>query len=133
MTIWYQRLNINFFVARSFYLLCNPLIGIRLEVEGEEHLLHLLTARGGQSQSAVLVGNHQRSGIASNGIPAVLVVAEPTDLLNSVLDILYLGRIFPRRAAIMAKQELMWSPLLGQYSQSSVLNHSVISPGLDSS
>ncbi|KAI0053666.1 1-acylglycerol-3-phosphate O [Auriscalpium vulgare] len=44
------------------------------------------------TRPAVLVGNHQ-----------------------SMLDILYLGRIFPKRASIMAKKELQWSPLLGQY------------------
>ncbi|KAJ1308365.1 hypothetical protein OPQ81_004074 [Rhizoctonia solani] len=42
--------------------------------------------------SAVYIGNHQ-----------------------SMLDILYLGRIFPKRASIMAKKELKWSPLLGQF------------------
>ncbi|RSH89433.1 1-acylglycerol-3-phosphate O-acyltransferase [Saitozyma podzolica] len=57
-----------------------------------EHLSSLATAREGKGQSAVLLGNHQ-----------------------SFLDILYLGRIFPKRAAIMAKRELQWSPLLGQY------------------
>ncbi|KAG2073534.1 1-acylglycerol-3-phosphate O [Suillus decipiens] len=36
----------------------------------------------------VMVGNHQ-----------------------SMLDILYLGRMFPKRASIMAKKELQWSPL----------------------
>ncbi|CDO73829.1 hypothetical protein BN946_scf185015.g158 [Trametes cinnabarina] len=45
-----------------------------------------------ETRPAVLVGNHQ-----------------------SMLDILYLGRIFPRRASIMAKKELQWSPLLGQF------------------
>lgn len=40
--------------------MASPLTGIRLEVEGEEHLTGLLTAREGKSQSAVLVGNHQR-------------------------------------------------------------------------
>ena len=55
-----QRLNINYLVARSFYYVCSPLIGIKLEVEGEEHLSNLLHARGGRSQSAILVGNHQR-------------------------------------------------------------------------
>ncbi|WVQ85206.1 hypothetical protein IAT38_007371 [Cryptococcus sp. DSM 104549] len=87
-----QRLNINYFVARSFYLVSSPLVGIRFEVEGEEHLERLLTARDGKQQSAVVLGNHQ-----------------------SFLDILYLGRIFPKKAAIMAKQELKWTPLLGQY------------------
>ncbi|CAE6502047.1 unnamed protein product [Rhizoctonia solani] len=32
-----------------------------------------------------------------------------------MLDILYLGRIFPKQASIMAKKELKWSPLLGQF------------------
>ncbi|GJJ07328.1 hypothetical protein Clacol_001529 [Clathrus columnatus] len=41
---------------------------------------------------AVMVGNHQ-----------------------SMLDILYLGRIFPERAAMVAKKELKWIPLFGQY------------------
>ncbi|KAI0310429.1 1-acylglycerol-3-phosphate O [Amylostereum chailletii] len=44
------------------------------------------------TRPAVFVGNHQ-----------------------SMLDILYLGRIFPMRASIMAKKELQWMPLLGQY------------------
>ncbi|WWC57935.1 uncharacterized protein I303_100470 [Kwoniella dejecticola CBS 10117] len=91
-TISGQRLNINYLVARSFYLTCSPAVGISFEVEGEEHLKGLLTARGGREQSAVLVGNHQ-----------------------SFLDILYLGRIFPKRAAIMAKKELKYTPGLGQF------------------
>ncbi|WRT63542.1 uncharacterized protein IL334_000447 [Kwoniella shivajii] len=91
-TVAGQRLNINYLVARSFYLACSPAVGITFDVEGEEHLTGLLTARGGKEQSAVLVGNHQ-----------------------SFLDILYLGRIFPKRAAIMAKRELKYTPLLGQF------------------
>lgn len=43
---------------------------------------------------AVLVGNHQTG-----------------------IDILYLGRIFPKFASIMAKQELKYAPLLGQFSE----------------
>ncbi|WWC66947.1 uncharacterized protein I206_100854 [Kwoniella pini CBS 10737] len=91
-TVSGQRLNINYLVARSFYLTCSPAVGVTFEVEGEEHLTGLLTARGGKEQSAVLVGNHQ-----------------------SFLDILYLGRIFPKRAAIMAKKELKYTPGLGQF------------------
>lgn len=41
---------------------------------------------------AIIVGNHQ-----------------------SVLDILYLGRMFPPRSIIMAKKELRFAPLLGQF------------------
>lgn len=56
-----QRLNINFLTARSFYYLCYPLIGVKLEVEGREHLDKLMTiGENGKAQSAVLVGNHQR-------------------------------------------------------------------------
>ncbi|KAI0689237.1 1-acylglycerol-3-phosphate O [Cytidiella melzeri] len=45
-----------------------------------------------ETRPAILVGNHQ-----------------------SMLDILYLGRVMPRRSSIMAKKELQWSPLLGQF------------------
>ncbi|GAA5937554.1 hypothetical protein JCM3775_001269 [Rhodotorula graminis] len=41
---------------------------------------------------AVLVGNHQ-----------------------TMLDLLYLGAIFPPRTTIMAKRELQWVPILGQF------------------
>lgn len=34
--------------------------------------------------------------------------------LHRMIDILYLGRIFPKRCAVMAKRELKWSPFLGQ-------------------
>ncbi|PIL37422.1 hypothetical protein GSI_01116 [Ganoderma sinense ZZ0214-1] len=78
-----RRFDVFYVIARSFYFLASRVIGIRLIVEGEEHL---------DTRPAVLVGNHQ-----------------------SMLDILYLGRIFPRRASIMAKKELQWSPFLGQF------------------
>ncbi|SPO31987.1 related to SLC1 - 1-acyl-sn-gylcerol-3-phosphate acyltransferase [Ustilago trichophora] len=79
-----QRLNINKVVARSFYRLTSPLVGIRFIVEGEEHF--------SSTSPAVLVGNHQ-----------------------TAMDILYLGRIFPGHASIMAKKELQFAPLLGQF------------------
>ncbi|KAI5123380.1 hypothetical protein M0805_006088 [Coniferiporia weirii] len=44
------------------------------------------------TKPAVLIGNHQ-----------------------SMLDILYIGRIFPTRASMTAKKELQWMPLLGQF------------------
>lgn len=55
-----QRLNINYYVARSFYQVAHRLVGIDFDVEGEEHLTNLLTARDGKPQSAVVLGNHQR-------------------------------------------------------------------------
>ncbi|CAE7225415.1 unnamed protein product [Rhizoctonia solani] len=83
MTALGNRFDINYVVARSFYHVCGPLLGIDFVVEGEEYI---------STPSAVYIGNHQ-----------------------TMLDILYLGRIFPKQASIMAKKELKWSPLLGQY------------------
>ncbi|OCH94291.1 1-acylglycerol-3-phosphate [Obba rivulosa] len=83
MSLVGRRFDVFYVVARSFYFLCSRAVGIRLVLEGAEHL---------ETRPAVLVGNHQ-----------------------SMLDILYLGRIFPRRASIMAKKELQWAPLLGQF------------------
>ncbi|ELU38375.1 1-acylglycerol-3-phosphate O-acyltransferase [Rhizoctonia solani AG-1 IA] len=102
MTAMGNRFDINYVVARSFYYVCGPLLGIDFVVEGEEHM---------STPSAVYIGNHQ-----------------------TMLDILYLGRcvlsrrhnlhiqpltcqarIFPKQSSIMAKKELKWSPLLGQY------------------
>ncbi|KAM0791211.1 hypothetical protein ACM66B_005692 [Microbotryomycetes sp. NB124-2] len=79
-----QSKNINYVVARSFWLFTAPLCGVRFKVEGEEHL-H-------KNKPAVVVGNHQ-----------------------TMVDILYLGRIFPKACSIMAKRELQWTPLLGQF------------------
>lgn len=79
-----QRLNINKVVARSFWRLTSPLVGIKFIVDGEHHF--------DAARPAVLVGNHQTS-----------------------IDILYLGRIFPNHASIMAKRELQFTPLLGQF------------------
>jgi lysophosphatidate acyltransferase len=81
-----QRLNINYYVARTFYALAGSLTGIRFKLEGYEHFA--------QNQPAVLVGNHQSS-----------------------MDILYLGAMFPPRTSIMAKKELRFAPLLGQWSK----------------
>jgi phosphatidylinositol glycan class A protein len=82
-----KRFNVDFYVARTFYYLCSPIIGWYIDMEGEEHLLNL-QATG----PAVILGNHQ-----------------------SMVDILYLGRMFPKRAAIMAKKELKWLPGLGTF------------------
>lgn len=46
-----------------------------------------------RARPAVVVGNHQTG-----------------------VDILYLGAVFPKQASIMAKQELKFAPLLGQFS-----------------
>lgn len=50
MTIAGRRFDINYVVARSFYLLAGKALGISFEVEGEHYL---------EKGSSVLVGNHQ--------------------------------------------------------------------------
>ncbi|QRV72360.1 acyltransferase [Ceratobasidium sp. AG-Ba] len=85
MTAAGQRFDINWVVARSFYITAGRIMGIDFKVEGEEHM---------NVPSAIFIGNHQ-----------------------SMLDILYLGRrvFWPAVCSIMAKKELQWMPLLGQY------------------
>ncbi|ETW84083.1 hypothetical protein HETIRDRAFT_314709 [Heterobasidion irregulare TC 32-1] len=83
MSLAGRRYDVNYVVARTFYAIASRVMGIKISVEGAEHL---------ETRPAVFVGNHQ-----------------------SMLDILYLGRIFPMRASIMAKKELQWMPLLGQF------------------
>ncbi|KZT42936.1 1-acylglycerol-3-phosphate O [Sistotremastrum suecicum HHB10207 ss-3] len=84
MTLIGRRFDINYIVARSFHFLAGNAMGIKFQLEGEEHLDSV--------RPAILVGNHQ-----------------------SMLDILYLGRILPKRSSILAKKELLWTPILGQF------------------
>ncbi|KAL1408126.1 Phosphatidylinositol N-acetylglucosaminyltransferase GPI3 subunit [Vanrija albida] len=86
-----QRSNTNYYVARTFWYMAGPIIGWKFEVEGEEHL-QALASKPSSERSAVLLGNHQH-----------------------VVDILYLGRIFPKHAAIMAKKSLKLVPGLGTF------------------
>ena len=50
MTLAGRRFDINWVVARTFYLLAGKSLGITIEVEGEEHL---------HTCPAIFVGNHQ--------------------------------------------------------------------------
>lgn len=81
------RKNVQWLVARTFYYLVSPLIGWEFVVEGEEYLAGCY-----KGESNVLVGNHQ-----------------------SMIDIFYLGRIFPKTCVVMSKKEIKYVPLLGQF------------------
>ncbi|ODN95236.1 phosphatidylinositol glycan, class A [Cryptococcus wingfieldii CBS 7118] len=96
-TLTRQRLNTNYYVARTFWHIAGPIIGWKFDVEGEDYLWSLSESEGGgkagkEGRSMVMVGNHQ-----------------------SMVDILYLGRIFPKHAAIMAKESIKWIPGLGWF------------------
>lgn len=45
-----ETYNVNYVVARSFYAVASRVLGIRVLIEGEEHL---------ETRPAILVGNHQ--------------------------------------------------------------------------
>ncbi|KAJ4479047.1 hypothetical protein J3R30DRAFT_2709636 [Lentinula aciculospora] len=73
------RYDVNWVIARTFYALAGSVMDIKVEVEGEEHML---------TKPAVLLSNHQ-----------------------SMLDILFVGRMMPKRTSIMAKKSLQYTPL----------------------
>ncbi|KAK7696202.1 hypothetical protein QCA50_000855 [Cerrena zonata] len=50
MSLTGQRLNAPYVTARTFYALSKRLLGIRIEIEGEEHL---------ENRPAVIIANHQ--------------------------------------------------------------------------
>ncbi|KAF7331587.1 1-acylglycerol-3-phosphate o-acyltransferase [Mycena kentingensis (nom. inval.)] len=85
MSVIGQRYNVNFTIARTFYFVAGNLLGIRVEVEGEEWLRD---ATEGGGMPALLMANHQ-----------------------SMLDILPVGRVFPKRTSMTSKKSLQFSPL----------------------
>lgn len=50
MSLVGRRYDVNWVIARSFYTLAGNVLDIRVEVEGEEHLL---------TKPAILLSNHQ--------------------------------------------------------------------------
>lgn len=66
-TLLGNRLNTNYYVARTFWYTCGPVMGWQFEVEGEEYLWVNKGEDGAvegdaekRGRSAVMVGNHQR-------------------------------------------------------------------------
>ncbi|KAF7355774.1 1-acyl-sn-glycerol-3-phosphate acyltransferase [Mycena sanguinolenta] len=80
-----RRFDVNYVVAKTFYAVAGTLVGWRVEVEGEEWLRD---ANDGGGRPAVLMCNHQ-----------------------SMVDILPLARIMPKRTSIMSKKSLRFTPL----------------------
>jgi lysophosphatidate acyltransferase len=108
MSLVGRKQDVNFVVARSFYYSVGTLIGVRFKVEGTEHLE--------AHTPCVYVGNHQVSCFLfiklSRPVPCI---TDSVASSQSMIDILYLGAVFPRSCSIMAKKELKYTPLLGQY------------------
>ena len=76
MTLIGRRFDINWVVARTFYLLAGKALGIKVEIEGEEYL---------QTCPAIYVGNHQSMlDILYLGkcVPSILHTVPTRDLLT---------------------------------------------------
>ncbi|TIB93710.1 1-acylglycerol-3-phosphate O [Wallemia mellicola] len=94
------RQQLSHFVARSFYYTFTPVLGWNFVVKDEEKLLEY----SNNKKSSIIISNHQ-----------------------TMLDILFLSRIFPNYTTMMAKQELKKIPLLGWWmslSKSVFINRS---------
>jgi lysophosphatidate acyltransferase len=102
LTLLGRRYDVNYIVARTFYATFGRLSGLRVVVEGEEHL---------NTRPCVLVGNHQSMlDLLYLGRCAAspVIPSQCPDLLNSM---------FPRGTRMMSKQSLKYVPLLGQFMQ----------------
>ncbi|KAF8214098.1 hypothetical protein K438DRAFT_1802864 [Mycena galopus ATCC 62051] len=80
-----RRFDVNYVVARTFYAVAGTLVGWRVEVEGAEWLED---SKDGGGRPGVLMCNHQ-----------------------SMVDILPLARVMPKRTSIMSKKSLQYTPL----------------------
>ncbi|KAJ6560356.1 hypothetical protein B0H19DRAFT_944779 [Mycena capillaripes] len=80
-----RRFDVNYVVARTFYAVAGTLLGWRVEIEGEEWLRD---ATDGGGRPAVFMSNHQ-----------------------SMIDLIPIGRIMPKRTSIMSKESIRFSPL----------------------
>lgn len=113
------RLYLNTFIYVSSLGICSifgVLSAIVLSlIPGQRFKINWIVARSFYLLAGTLTGikfKVQGEEHFKNGNPAVLVGNHQTGI-----DILYLGRIFPKFASIMAKQELKYAPLLGQFSE----------------
>ncbi|KAJ1948351.1 1-acylglycerol-3-phosphate O-acyltransferase [Linderina pennispora] len=79
-----KRASANWLVGRTFYYTTSLILGIRVEIEGEENL--------DNAQPCVMVGNHQ-----------------------TMYDLVFLGRVFPMQAVILAKRAISYYPFLGWF------------------
>jgi lysophosphatidate acyltransferase len=102
LTLLGRRYDLNYIVARTFYATFGGLSGLRIVVEGEEHL---------KTQPCVLAGNHQSMlDLLYMGRYAAgpVLPCQCSDPLDSM---------FPRGTRIMSKKSLKYVPLLGQFMQ----------------
>ncbi|KAH9977690.1 hypothetical protein BGW80DRAFT_1283746, partial [Lactifluus volemus] len=99
-----RRYDVNFVAARTFYTIFSRLSGLRIVVEGKEHL---------QVRPCVMIGNHQSMLdilFLSACVTSPIYLLQGSDLTDSM---------FPTGARMMAKKSLKYIPLFGTYLQAS--------------
>lgn len=78
---------INYYVAVGYYMLGKFFCGIKVESEGEENFKKV-------NGPVIYVCNHQSS-----------------------MDIMIMGKVYPKNTAIVAKKQLKYYPFLGWFSE----------------
>jgi len=97
-----RRYDTNYIGSRAFYATFSRLSGLRVVVEGEEHL---------KTRPCVLLGNHQSMLdllVVGRCTSSPVLPCQCSDLLDSM---------FPRGTRMMSKQSLKYVPILGQFMQ----------------
>ncbi|GAA5959171.1 hypothetical protein JCM3765_005094 [Sporobolomyces pararoseus] len=109
---YYLRLT-TFLLGLAANSAWGVIVSIALSLVGKSMNINWVVARSFRMSTAPLCGVtfkvEGQEHLEANR-PAVLVGNHQT-----MLDILYLGAVFPKGASIMAKKELQWMPLLGQF------------------
>lgn len=108
---YYVRLA-TFLVGLGVNSVWGVLVSICMSLVGKSRDINWVVARSFHASIAPLVGFSFRLEGEEHlkTCPAVYVGNHQT-----MLDILFLGRSFPKSCSIMAKRELQWAPLLGQF------------------
>ncbi|BGP62347.1 hypothetical protein NBRC10512_003066 [Rhodotorula toruloides] len=109
---YYLRLT-TFLVGLAANAMFGAIMALPMSLVGKGKDNQWLVARSFVNTVAPLVGVKFRVEGRENldkANPAVLVGNHQT-----MVDILYLGAVFPKGTSVMAKRELQWTPILGQW------------------
>ncbi|GAA5900192.1 hypothetical protein JCM5296_001484 [Sporobolomyces johnsonii] len=109
---YYTRL-MTFLVGLAANSVWGVIVSIVMTLIGRSKDINWVVARSFEASTAPLVGIRFKVEDAhhlEDNNPAVVLGNHQT-----MLDILYLGAVFPKGCSIMAKKELKWMPLLGQF------------------
>ena len=87
----------NYYVARIFYIVASRVMGVKVRVEGAEYLERDDIDSAGRMKA-------DQTGVTTG--PAIVMNNH-----QSMLDILVVGKTFPRQTTMISKQSIMFTPL----------------------